>query len=135
MQDIQSLIPQAAPFVMIDQLLYADDNITRTSFRIKEGHVFVEDGLFREPGLMENIAQTAAAGAGYRAKQENNPIAGGFIGAVKNFEVFALPAINEEIATEVVIKNQVFNVTIIEGKIWDGEKLIASCEMKLFIGG
>ncbi len=119
---------------MIDQLLYADDNITRTSFRIEEGHVFVEDGLFMEPGLMENIAQTAAAGAGYRAKQENNPIASGFIGAVKNFEVFALPANNDEITTEVVIRNQVFNVTIIDGKIWDGEKLIASCEMKLFIG-
>lgn len=134
MQDILSLIPQAEPFVMIDQLLQADETTTRTSFRIVEGNVFVEDGHFKEPGLLENIAQTAAAGAGLRAQQENRPVATGFIGAIKNFEIYDLPAIGNEIITEVSIKNQVFNVTIIEGKIWNGEKLIAMCEMKLFIG-
>ncbi|MEX6688115.1 3-hydroxyacyl-ACP dehydratase [Danxiaibacter flavus] len=135
MQDILSLIPQAPPFVMVDRLLQADETTARTSFRIVEENVFVENGFFKEPGLLENIAQTAAAGAGFKAQQENKPVATGFIGAIKNFEVFDLPVINDEIVTEVVIKNQVFNVTIIEGKIWLNENIIASCEMKLFIGG
>ena len=50
----------------------------------------VDSGYFTEGGLMENMAQTAAARAGYLAKAENKPVSGGYIGAVKDFEVFFL---------------------------------------------
>lgn len=132
-EDILPLIPQRPPFVMISKLLCSDERITRTSFLVTEENVFVEKGLFREPGLMENIAQTAAARAGYIARSGNLPVQVGYIGAVKNLEIAGLPGTGDELVTEIMIKDQVFDVTIITGKVWCRDSLIAQCEMKIFI--
>ena len=89
-EDIITLIPQKQPFVMVDRLLFSDDDITKTSFTVTAGNVLVANGKFTEAGLMENMAQTAAAGSGNMARIENRPIANGYIGAVKNFEIFEI---------------------------------------------
>ena len=131
--DIISLIPQRPPFVMIDRLTGYNETIATTAFVVKPENVFVEDGRLTEPGLVENIAQTAAARAGYVAKQENKPVQVGYIGAVKNLVIHALPFVNDELTTEISITNQIFDVTLITGKISCKESLLASCEMKIFI--
>lgn len=118
---------------MVGKLLYSNANSTRSSFIIEAGNVFVKNNLFQEAGLMENIAQTAALGAGYRANADNKPVAQGYIGAVKNLEVFHLPKVNDELITEITIEGHVFNATIILGKVWHKEQLVAQCEMKVFI--
>ena len=118
---------------MVGKLLYNDDNTTRSSFLIHADNVFVKDGLFQEGGLLENMAQTAALRAGYLAQSENEPIAVGYIGPVKDFEVFDLPKVGDELTTEIAIENQVFDVTVISGKVWHNDILLAQCEMKLFI--
>jgi len=133
--EIFSLIPQRPPFVMIDRFFgqSADEKSGSSAFKITEGNIFVEDGAFTEPGLIENIAQTAAARIGYICKTEKKPVPIGYIGAVQNLEILALPKINEEIKTEITITNEIFNVTIISGKILCEGKLLAQCEMKIFI--
>jgi len=83
--------------------------------------------------LVENIAQTAAAGVGYIAQQNLQPILTGYIGAIKNLVIFMLPKVGDVIETTVVIENQVFDVTIISGSVKCGETLLAKCEMKIFI--
>ena len=133
-EDIRALIPQKAPFVMVGKLLYADETTTRSSFIITHDNVFVKDGVFQEAGLMENIAQTAALRAGYVAQKDGKPIETGYIGAVKDFEIFGLPKVDDELTTEIAIQNQIFNVTVIDGKIWRDGNLLAQCEMKVFIG-
>lgn len=130
--DISDLIPQKHPFVFVNKLLHADDSLTRSSFLINDGAVLVKDGFLQEAGMMENIAQTAALRAGYIAHQAGEDVTNGFIGNVKNFEVTALPAVGDEIVTEVEISEQIFNVTVLTGKIWLRQQLIASCEMKVF---
>jgi predicted hotdog family 3-hydroxylacyl-ACP dehydratase len=132
--NILSLIPQRPPFVMIDELLYCDEITTRTGFKVTDDNVLVVNGEFTEAGLMENIAQTAAARAGHMAELENKPVAIGYIGAVKNFEVFNLPKVNDELLTEVKIENQVFDVTIISGTVKCNGSVMAQCEMNIFIG-
>ncbi|MFI5161498.1 MAG: hypothetical protein ACHQHN_09480 [Sphingobacteriales bacterium] len=96
------------------------------------GNVFVKNSLFQEAGLMENIAQTAALNAGYVAQVENKPVAVGYIGAVTSFEIFGLPKIGDEIIAEVSGQNQIFDITVLAGKVWLNEKIIAQCEMKVF---
>jgi predicted hotdog family 3-hydroxylacyl-ACP dehydratase len=132
--DILSLIPQRPPFVMVDELVYCDEFITQTIFKVANDNVLVANGEFMEAGLMENIAQTAAARAGHIAEIENKPVAVGYIGAVKNFEIFNLPKVNDELLTEVKIENQVFDVTIISGVVKCNGIVIAQCEMNIFIG-
>ena len=133
-KDIRSLIPQKPPFVMVDALLSCDEHITQTSFKIVADNVMMSDNEFTEGGLMENMAQTAAARAGYMAIQENKPVAVGYIGAVKNFEVFDLPRVNDELVTEVKIKDQVFDMTIVAATVKRNTTVIAQCEMNIFIG-
>ncbi|AYL99557.1 3-hydroxyacyl-ACP dehydratase [Mucilaginibacter celer] len=118
---------------MVDTLVSASEDTTRTTLLVLPGNVLVNDGELSEAGLTENIAQTAAAGAGYAARQLNKPVQPGFIGAIKNLGVFALPKVGDTIETEVKIENQVFDVTIIKGKITCKGDTLAQCEMKIFI--
>ncbi len=120
---------------MVGKLLHSDETLTRSSFLVEPGNVFVKDDIFQEAGLLENIAQTAALRAGYQAQAENKPVAVGYIGAVKDFEIFSLPKAGDEITTEVAIENQIFDVTVLTGKVWLNGELLAQCEMKVFIKG
>jgi predicted hotdog family 3-hydroxylacyl-ACP dehydratase len=132
-EEILALIPQRPPLVMIDTLLFSDENSTRTSFRIVGDNVFVTDGEFCEAGMMENIAQTAAARAGNAAVLQKKPVSHGYIGSVNKMEVLRLPGINEELITEIIIEDRVFDALIISGSIYCNEIKIASCEMKIFL--
>lgn len=127
------LIPQRPPFVMIDALLQSDEKITRSQLEVRADNIFVADGRLAAPGLLENIAQTAAARAGYEAKLQNGPVRIGYIGAVKNFSVEALPALGTIIETEVAVVSQVFDVSVVKGTVHQDGKLLAGCEMKIFI--
>ena len=131
--DIITLIPQKAPFVMVDKLLYVDETSARTAFHISKENIFVENGTFREPGLIENMAQTAAARAGYITVTEQKMPSIGYIGDVKNLEIAELPKTGSDIETEIRIVNQVFNITVIGAKVFHNKKMIAHCEMKIFI--
>ena len=132
-KDILPFIPQRAPFVMIDALLYVDDTVARTTFTIQKNNVFNEDGFFAEAGLLENIAQTAAAGAGHNALKNHKPAPLGYIAAVKNFEVFFLPGIEQELVTEIITTGQVMNMNLISGKIMLNDLLVAQCDMRIYI--
>ncbi|HQY11163.1 MAG TPA: 3-hydroxyacyl-ACP dehydratase [Ferruginibacter sp.] len=132
-ENILELIPQKPPFVMVDELLACADNTATTRLTIRADNIFVQDGEFKEPGLVENIAQTAAARSGYVSKTENRPVPVGYIGAVNNLQVHALPGTGDELITEITIENQIFDVTLISGKITCNGNIIVQCTMKIFI--
>lgn len=131
--DTQHLIPQRPPFVMVDELLSSDEASSRSSFLVRADNVLLDGDNLSAAGLLENIAQTAAARAGYEAAQENKPVMVGYIGAVKNFDVARLPQPGDLLETEVVVENQVFNVTLIRGIVRHESQVLASCEMKIFL--
>ncbi len=132
-ENILSFIPQRPPFVMVDKILSSNDIITTSAFVITADNIFVEDDVLKEPGMVENIAQTAAARAGYIAKAEDKPVRVGYIGAIRNLVISGFPKINDEIITEITIEKQIFDVSVISGKITCNETILAQCEMKIFI--
>jgi len=131
--DITAFIQQRTPIVMISGILSAEGKMVRSGFHISPDNIFVQDGVLTPPGLMENIAQTAAARAGWLASQESKPISLGYIGAVKDLEIFELPPVGAFIETVAEIGQQVFNATMVTGQVMLDGKLIAQCEMKIFI--
>lgn len=131
--DILELIPQRAPFVMITELMDVREQSATSSFRILENNIFVKDGQFQESGLIENIAQTAAAMSGYKAKISGKAAEIGFLGSVKNLRIYYLPAVDTNLTTEVRLENQVLNVNLLKGLIRQEDKLVAECEMKIFL--
>jgi predicted hotdog family 3-hydroxylacyl-ACP dehydratase len=131
--DILALIPQRTPFVMLDEMVFCEGDITRTAFKVKEDNIFLRNGILEEPALIENIAQTAAARAGWIAIQQNKPVAIGYIAAIQQLEIFDRPQLHDLLETETVVTNQVMNVTVVTGKLSCRGRLLAQCEMKIFI--
>lgn len=130
---IQQYIPQRPPMVMIDDLLEADDVHAVTSLVVRSGNLFVEGGYLAEPGLIENIAQTAAVQVGYQCAKKNIPVPIGYIAAIKNLQIANMPKLNAMITTSVRITNHVLDVTVIEGRVECQGEICCSCEMRIFV--
>lgn len=130
---ILDLIPQRPPIVMVDKLISAEEGKTITGLTIQPDNIFVMDGLFREPGIIENIAQSAAVGVGWVCSHTGEPVPTGFIGAIKNLVIHFMPEAYSEITTEVTIEHQVMEATIIRGCVFFQGRLVAECEMKIFL--
>lgn len=131
--EIIKFIPQRPPMVMVEKLLAAKNGITISTFTIRTDNIFLEDDHLQEPGLLENIAQTAALGVGFEYKNKNEAIPTGYIGAIQNVKIDKLPKCGEKIKTWVEVENEVFNTTLIKGEIYLKEELIVRCTMKIFL--
>ena len=131
-EDITKYIPQRDPIVMVDELVEADAEHAVTNLAIWPGNVFVSNEYFLEPGLVENIAQTAAVHVGHQCTMKNLPIPIGYIAAVKDLKIFSLPKQNTRIATSIKVINKVLDVTVVEGRVEQEGHLLCSCEMRIF---
>ncbi len=131
--DILQLIPQREPMVLVSGLLSASEKSVTTWLQIEEGNIFVKDGRLQESGLIENIAQSAAAMNGYRARHEGGTVKNGYIGGIKNLEILSLPKSGVRLTTVVTETYKVMDVSIVFGEVKAKEKVIARCEMKVFM--
>lgn len=132
--DVHELLPQQEPFVMISRLVAFDMVRTVTETDIKDANIFIEDGEFCSSGLIENIAQTCAARIGYANKYIfKKGIQIGFIGAIRNLEIFERPKVGEMITTTVDVKEEVFGMTLASAKIMIGHRTLVETEIKIAI--
>jgi 3-hydroxymyristoyl/3-hydroxydecanoyl-(acyl carrier protein) dehydratase len=132
-QNASELIPQKQPFVLVDMLLFADEKKSCCSFTIPEENIFVEQGFYSTPGMVESMAQTAAAGTGYLFKKENREVPVGYIGTVQKLEVMDWPPANAEITMEISLITNIMQVSLVSGVVKYEGRIMASCEMKIFV--
>lgn len=134
-RDIQELIPQRNPIIQVDELIRVEGDTAETCLLIKADNYFIdEDQLFAEPGLIEHIAQSASAFAGYQALQQGAttpPV--GYIGEVKHFHCYRRPAIGERLHTTITMGAEVAGVTMLTGETRVGEEVVADTKMKIFV--
>lgn len=130
--EITNYIPQRSPFVMVGEVLQADEKVSKTQFLIREDNLFTTNGEFTEPGLVENMAQTAAAGTGYRYQQAGEIVPVGFIASIKSLKIDKLPKVGDMLVTDVTMVHHVLNVHVVEAVVYLNSERIASCEMKIF---
>jgi len=132
--NIEELIPQKKPFIVIDRMLFFDTVTTITGLKIVKNSIFVEDGFLTETGIMENIAQTCAARMGYINKHlQSGKVKIGFIGSIKNLVIEELPRVGDELKTTIEVFSEIFAITLVNAKVEVEGNLIASCEMKIAI--
>ncbi|MDO4162982.1 MAG: beta-hydroxyacyl-ACP dehydratase [Bacteroides sp.] len=135
--DIRQYIPQRTPIQMVDRLTDIKDDGAETSFIVREDTYFVdENGRLTEPGLIEHIAQSASALAGYKAVAAgavHPPI--GYIGEVKKFRCYRCPLVGDELHTTITMGAEVDGVTIITGETQVDGKVMAATQMKIFMAG
>lgn len=118
---------------MVDRLVEHSDQATVTTFLIRDDNIFCENGEFREPGLIENMAQTAAAGTGAKPGNSGAKAPFGVIGGLRNLKIDGFPKVGQEITTRVTVLHEVFEASIVQGEIFLEGRLIAGCELKIFL--
>ena len=130
--DILQYIPQRKPIVMVHELVEADDDHVVTQLAIEPDNVFLTSGHLAEPGMVENIAQSAAVHVGYQCALKQLPIPIGYIAAIKDLKVQSVPKQNSTIRTSVKVTNKVLDITVVQGTIEQEGQLLCSCEMRIF---
>lgn len=132
-EEIFELIPQRAPIVMVDTLYEADDMSGKTGLTISSDNIFCRDSYMQEPGLIEHIAQSAAAFAGYKTFKAGLPPKLGFIGEIKKCKISTLPKAGETLVTNLKVLGEAIGITLVSAETSVGDSVIVSCQMKIFI--
>jgi len=127
------LIPQRPPIVMVDVVWSADEQSADTGLTIQEDNIFVKDGLFREPGLIEHIAQSAAAFAGYGTFVRGEEPKLGFIGEIKDCAFNLMPPVGSELRTHTQLVTEIGGIRLINAEVRLKDELVATCVMKFFL--
>jgi len=132
--NIKNLIPQKEPFVMVDSLRSYTKSCAISSLTIQKNNLFIENRKFNEAGVIENMAQTVALHTGYEYFLKGMDAPTGYIGAIKNINIFKLPLLDETISTEVRVIQEFMGVTLVEIEVFNEQnEKIASCQMKTVI--
>ena len=126
--DIATWIPQRPPFVFIDTIVEVDANHAVTRYTVPADCLLLTDGALSLAGLMENAAQTCAVRASFCG---GNRIC--FIGAVNRMEAARFPKVGETLTTEIVLLEEVLNISLIECTTKVGDELILTTTLKLAI--
>lgn len=130
--DIHELLPQQEPFVLVDHLIWFDEQHTTTRFTVREDHLMVEDGRLMTCALAENMAQTCAARLGYVNKYIlKKDIQIGFIGAVKDMVIHDTPKVGDMLVTTIDVLQQLMNITLAEATIRCNDRIIATSQLKI----
>ncbi|SCY58897.1 hypothetical protein [Flavobacterium caeni] len=127
---VEDLLPQKFPFVMVDKMYAYTETTIVTGFEVKSDNIFCADGLFREPGLVEHMAQSVAMHTGYQfyLKQETAPT--GYIGSISGIEIKKLPKLGQNIQTTVQILQEFGGITMVDITTTLEGETIASGQMK-----
>ncbi len=119
--------------VMIDTLFSSDAGKTKTGLTVKKDNIFVSEGKFREPGIIENMAQTAAARSGYEALRNKTKVRTGYIGSIKNLSIYSLPKVNNTIQTILTPQSDIGDISVVKTEVFSENDKIAECTMTIIL--
>ena len=132
-EGILGLIPQRPPIVMVDSFFGIEENCSYSGLTVTPDNIFCEAGKLQEPGIIEHIAQSAAARIGFIYTRQGAQVPLGFIGSVDKLRIYDLPEVGMKLFTEITVVQEVFDITLIAAQVKADEKLIAECRMTIFI--
>lgn len=140
--DIENFLPHRRPMLMVDKIITIAPTKVLCSFIICSDNIFVQENVFQEIGLIENMAQTCSSIVGQTFYDENyNPTQDkriiGFISAIKQLSVFKLPIVGDEILTDSILTSQFdgedYTICTMSVQAKHGQELLANAEINLFL--
>ena len=132
-EQLYQLIPQRPPIVMVDVVWSATETEAETGLTVTADNIFVRNGHFREPGLIEHIAQSAAAFAGCGTFLRGEEPKLGFIGEIKDCVLNMLPEVGTLLRTHIQLVTEVNGIRLISAETRIEGEMVASCIMKIFL--
>ena len=142
--DILQLIPQRKPFIMVDEFVATEPPTSKgslsgascaTSLYVRlDNYFMLPNGELSESGLIEHIAQSASALAGYVAVEQGAPQPpGGMIAGLKNFNCLRRPKTCDQVKTLVTMGFSFGAMTLAHGISSIGDDIICEVDLKIFI--
>lgn len=132
-EGILELIPQRPPFVFVDSYYGEEGGVHHTGFTPVDSTLFAEEGKLLEQGIIEHMAQSAAASTGYSFRSKGEEVPVGFIGAVAGFELLRLPVTGMEIRTTIRFAGEFGGISLVEAQSSQSGELIAGTQLKIFL--
>lgn len=134
--DIQDLLPQRPPILMVDRLLFVDEKSAETALEVCSGNIFVENGALKSYAIIENMAQTCAAQLGYCNRLEgDNNVRIGYIGAVKRMQVETAPKVGETLRTRMEVLQDFGDMKLASAESFVDNRRIAVAELTIALSG
>jgi hypothetical protein len=128
---------------MVDLILDIDANFVETIFLIRDNNIFVDNCVFIEAGLIENTAQTCSSIVGKKyffeedGTENENVNVIGFISALKNLKIHALPKVGDTITTKATLVSKFvgddYTICNMSCQSLLENKILLECEINLFI--
>ena len=119
--------------LMVDEFEATAENVAQTALHVRADNLFMlPDGTLAETGLIEHIAQSAAALAGFLSDSDGQPHIG-LIGEVKHFECHRRPMAGEVVHTVIEFGFTFGSVTLVQGHCRIDDEDIASANLKIFM--
>ena len=129
---LDSLIPHRYPFLLIDEAEGFEGEWFNCMFEIRAGGTFVQGEEFDECGLVEHIAQTAAARAGALRLMGMLDATLGYIASVDGVHFARRARVGELLRSRVREIQQLGNLSLVEVEVRVDGGFLASGRMKFF---
>lgn len=135
--DIQELLPQRPPILMVNRLLSADDKQAETELLVRADNIFVENGMLKAYAIIENMAQTCAAQLGYADVYVNGKkdVRIGYIGAVKRMQIENSPRVGETLRTRMEVVEDFGDMKLVAAESFVNNRRIAVAELTIALSG
>lgn len=129
----QKIMPHKPPMLLVKKLLHSEENLAEAEVRISPDNPFLDVcGNLHESVFPELVAQTLALNTAYTRSLRNEILASGFVVGFKHFKVYQTAKVYDFLTVKVQKTGQFENLTIIEGKIFYEDCLIAEGEVRIW---
>ena len=124
MKDVEQFIPHRNSMKLIDDIISADDNEITVKCRVTKNWPLFQEGTVNAVVLVEVLAQTAAAGIGWRERHRDTVNRGYLVGLKKcRFYASSVPVDSELVAYSRVLRES-DNYAVIGGNVSAGDTLL-----------
>lgn len=128
------LIPQRPPMVLVDRFEGIDaEGVSTTGYTVEPAGLFVAGGRMSECGIIEHMAQSAAARIGWCCRAEGRPVPVGFIGAVSRLELHDLPRTGVHLRTRLRIVQEIGPLSLAEVRTEADGRPLAEGDLKIYL--
>ena len=127
------IMPHKPPMLLVKRLLVSEENFARSGVLVSPDNPFLDScGNLNEAVFPELVAQTLALNTAYTRSLRNQTLSGGFVVGFKHFRFYQTAKVHDFLTIEIRKTGDFENLTIIEGRVFYGDLLIAEGEVRIW---
>ena len=133
--DLRTLIPHRPPMLLVDEIVSLTAQAGQSKTHIGADFLFLRaDGTVAPEAFCEIIAQSYGVCEGQRRLDAGLSLdGGGYLVSVRDFEVFALARVGDELCTHTQQLDDCFGTRIVQGTVWRGSEKLAQATVYIFM--